>query len=220
MDKIVLTASSRKVIGKQVRALRREGLLPAVVYGRNIEPYAISMEHHATSRALEGIGGSTLMTIEVDGSPHNVVVRQKQRDPVTGYLIHLDFQEVSMTEKMRAMVRIELVGAAPAVKNLDGILVTGQEEIEVESLPGNLPETIEVDLSVLDKIGSGLYIRDIATPQDVEILSDPEEMIVLITAPISEEALEADEALKTEEIVEEEPEVIEKGKSDEEEDED
>lgn len=213
MEKIVLKATSRQVTGKQVRALRREGLLPAVVYGRHVEPYAISLPHHSTSMELEGIGGSTLMVIEVDGKPHNVVVRQKQRHPVTGSLIHLDFQEVSMTEKMRAMVRIELTGAAPAVKELDGVMVTGQEEVEVECLPGDLPESIEVNLAALRDIGDGIFVSDLQTPKGVAVLSDPEEMIVLITAPISEAALEAMEA-----GVEAEPEVIEKGKKEEEED--
>lgn len=211
MEKIVLQATSRQVTGKQVRALRREGLLPAVVYGRQIEPYAISLEHHSTSMALEGVGGSTLMTVEVDGKPHNVVVRQKQRHPVTGSLLHLDFLEVSMTEKMRVMVRIELVGSSPAVKGLDGVMVTGQEVVEVECLPADLPESIEVDLSSLKEIGDGLYVGDIKAPQGVEILTDSEEMVVLITAPVSEAELEA------EELGEAEPEVIEKGKKEEDE---
>lgn len=210
MEKIVLQATSRQVTGKQVRALRREGLLPAVVYGRNIEPYNISLQHHITSLALEGIGGSTLMTVEVDGVSHNVVVRQKQRHPVTGSLLHLDFQEVSMTEKMRAMVRLELVGSAPAVTELDGVMVTGQEELEIESLPGNLPETIQVDLSSLKEIGDGIFVRDIAALEGVEILTDSEEMIVLITTPIAEEELEEEV-----EAAEAEPEVIEKGKKEE-----
>ncbi|HSQ25711.1 MAG TPA: 50S ribosomal protein L25 [Anaerolineales bacterium] len=212
MEKIVLQATSRQVTGKQVRALRREGLLPAVVYGRKIEPYAISLPHHVTSMALEGIGGSTLMVVEVEGKPHNVVVRQKQRHPVTGSLLHLDFQEVSMTEKMRAMVRLELVGTAPAVTELDGVMVTGQEVLEIECLPGNLPETIEVSLEGLKNIGDGFYVSDLQVPQGVEILTDHEEMIVLITAPLSEAALDAMES-----VGEVEPEVIEKGKKEEDE---
>lgn len=213
MEKIVLKATSRQVTGKQVRALRREGLLPAVVYGRNIDPYSISLAHHVTSLTLGGVGGSTLMVLEVDGQPHNVVVRQKQRDPVSGSLIHLDFQEVSMTEKMRAMVRIELVGASSAVKDKDGVMVTGQEEVEIECLPGDLPEIIEVNLADLKDIGDGVFVKDLQTPEGVDVLTDPDEMIVLITAPISEAALEAMESLG-----EAEPEVIEKGKKEEDED--
>lgn len=211
MEKIVLKGTKRQVTGKQVRALRREGLLPSVVYGRHIEPYTISLPHHSTSMALEGIGGSTLITLEIEGAPHNVVLRQKQRHPVTGSLLHLDFQEVSMTEKMRAIVRIELVGVPPAVKEYDGILVTGQEEVEVECLPADLPSTIEVDLSVLGEIGDGVFVKDLQTGKDVEVLTDPEEMVALITAPLSEAALEAMEAEG-----EAEPEVIEKGKKEEE----
>ncbi len=214
MEKIVLEAVSRQVTGKQVRALRRQGLLPAVVYGRHIEPYNIALDHHKSSLALEGVGGSTLMILNLDGKPHNVVVRQKQRHPVTGSVIHVDLMEVSMTEKMRAYVRIELVGHAPAVKEKDGVMVTGQEELEVECLPGNLPELIEVDLAVLKDIGDGVFIRDIQAPDGVEILTDGDEMVALITAPISEAALEAEEMEAGLE-----PEVIEKGKKEEEEEE-
>jgi large subunit ribosomal protein L25 len=212
--KIVLKATYRQITGKQVRALRREGLLPAVVYGHNVKPYNISLPHHSTSMLLEGVGGSTLMIVEVEGKPHNVLVRQKQRHPVTGSLLHLDFQEVSMTEKLRAMVRIVLVGVAPAIKEHDGIMVTGQEEVEVESLPGDLPETIEVNLATLKNIGDGVFVKDLQTAQGVEVLSDPEEMIVLITAPLSEAAMEAMEAIEAEGELE--AEVIEKGKKEEE----
>jgi large subunit ribosomal protein L25 len=209
MEKVVLKADARQVIGKQVKALRREGLLPAVIYGRGIEPMPISLGLHEASRVLPGVSSSQLIEVEVDGKPHTTLVRERQRHPITGALLHIDFQEVSMTETLRTVVSFHLHGEAPAVTRYGGILVSGLEELLVECLPGDLPEHIEVDISSLQEIGDAIHVRDIQAPAGVEILSDPEDMIVLITAP---------SAAEEEEVVaaEAEPEVIEKGKKEEE----
>lgn len=211
MEDIVLTAEKRTVIGKQVKALRRQGKLPAVIYGHHIQPVAITLDTRETSRMLAGITPSHLITIKVGKENHTVLVREKQRHPVQGVLIHIDFLAVSMTEKLRANVYIELVGDAPAVKEFDGILVTGVEELEVECLPKDLPERIQVDISSLRQIGDSLQVRDIQLPDAVEILTDPAEMVVLVTAPAIEEVEAGAEVSAIE------PEVIEKGKKEEEE---
>lgn len=215
MEEIVLEATRRDIIGKQVRALRRAGRLPAIIYGHNIDAIPISLDFHDATYRLAGVAGSQLITVVVDGSDkHTTLLREKQRHPITGNLMHIDLLAVSMTEKLRAMVRLNLVGEAPAVKNFNAVMVLGQEEVEVESLPGDLPEWIEVDLSSLGEIGDGIYIRDLPVTQGVEILADPEDMIVLMTAPSAAEAEEVEEA---EEEMAEEPEVIERGKREEEE---
>jgi len=213
MEELVLQAKRRDVIGKQVRALRRQGLIPAVIYGHRIQPINISLDARDTSRLLAGVTSSHLITIKLGDEQHTTLVREKQRHPVQGNLIHVDFLAVSMTEKLRADVVIILDGDAPAVKDYNGVLVTGIEKIEVECLPGDLPERIVVDISSLTEIGSAIYVRDIQLPSVVENLSDANEMVVLVTAPVAEEVEEA-------EVVEEaaeEPEVIEKGKKEEEE---
>ena len=208
MEDIVLTAEKRAVIGKQVRGLRRQGKLPAVIYGHHLQPVAITLDARETSRLIAGITPSHLITIQVGKEKHTVLVREKQRHPVQGVLLHIDFLAVSMTEKLRANIFIELVGDAPAVKEFDGLLVTGVEEVEVECLPKDLPERIQVDISGLRQIGDSLHVRDIQFSSAVDILTDPGEMVVLVTAPALEEA-EA-EGLAAE------PEVIEKGKKEEE----
>jgi large subunit ribosomal protein L25 len=98
MEKVVLNAQPRQVIGKQVRALRRQGQLPAVIYGSQITPLAISLNHHDASLALAKISSSQLVNVDVQGSSHTVLVRERQRNPVTGTLLHVDFQAVSLTE--------------------------------------------------------------------------------------------------------------------------
>jgi len=210
MEDIVLTAEKRVVIGKQVRGLRRQGKLPAVIYGHNIQPVAITLDARETSRSLAGITPSHLITISVGKDKHTVLVREKQRHPVQGVLQHIDFLAVSMTEKLRANVFIELIGDAPAVKEFDGLLVTGVEVVEVECLPKDLPERIQVDLSVLRQIGDSLHVRDIQFGSAVDILTDPAEMVVLVTAPVLEEVEAAAEVAAAE------PEVIEKGRKEEE----
>lgn len=209
MEQIELKATKREVTGKQVKALRREGKLPAIIYGRHLSPLPIILDLHDASRVLPGITSSQLITVDVDGNKHTVLVREKQRHPVQGKLIHVDFLAVSMTEKLRANVLIEMEGEAPAVKNYGGVVVPVLEEVEVECLPKDLPEKIMVDLSGLETIGDAIHVKDLVLPKGVEVLTDEDEMVVLVKSPEGEEV----EAMAAEGA---EPEVIEKGKKEEE----
>jgi large subunit ribosomal protein L25 len=213
MEEIVLQAKNRNVIGKQVKALRRQGGLPAILYG-SIDPQPITLDAHGAERVLNSVTSSHLITIEVDGAPHSVLVRERQRNPLTGHLIHVDFQVVSLTEKLRARVLLDLVGDAPAVKDHSGVLVTGLESLDVECYPQDLPERITIDLSILREIGDAIYVRDLNLPEAVEVLAEPEEMVILVTAPEAEPVEEEEEVVV--EAVEGEPEVIERGKKEEE----
>ena len=210
MESVVLNATRRNIIGKQVRALRREGKLPGVIYGHRVEPVAITLDLREASRSLQGLAPSTLVAVDVDGEKFVTLVREKQRDKIKGTLIHLDLLAVSMKEKLRTNVYLSLEGVAPAIKTYNAVQVTGSDELEVECLPGDLPERIIVDLSGLDEIGAGIFVRDLVVSDKVKILTDPDTMIVLITAPEVEEEAAA-------EAVSAEPEVIEKGKKEEEE---
>jgi large subunit ribosomal protein L25 len=209
MEEIVLKAKRREVIGKQVKALRRQGELPAVIYGRKKEPIAITLNAREAGRILPGLSSSHLITVNVDGDRHTTLVREKQRHPVRGELIHVDFLAVSMTEKLRASVPLAFEGVSPAVEEQDGILVTSLEQLEVESLPRNLPERIMVDISGLQNISDAIYVRDLVVPKGVEVLTNQDEMVVVVTAPAAEEVEEIVEAA-------DEPEVIERGKKEEE----
>lgn len=211
MEKVVLHATRRTVTGKQVNVLRRSGKLPGVMYGHHFDPTAITLDLHDASMLLSGLTGSSLVTIELDGTDHAALVREKQRDYIKNTLKHVDFQIVSLTEKIRANVDIELVGQSPAVKDFNGVVVTNLDHLEVESLPQYLPERILVDVSRLAKIGDGIFVRDIKVSSEVEILDDPDAMLVIITAQAAEEEIVAPVAAATEE-----PEVIEKGKKEEE----
>jgi large subunit ribosomal protein L25 len=211
MKNVVLKASPRSVTGKQVRRLRREGLLPAVLYGHKFEPMAISLNAHDTALALSGLSQSALVTIELDGKEYPALVRERQKNYIRNEFIHIDFQVVSRTEKLRTNVSIELHGVSPAVKDFNGVVVSGVTQVEVECLPQDLPERIVLDITKLVNIGDGIYVRDLVLPEGVTIHQPPEEMIVMISAPEQEIEVEVEEVeLATE------PEVIEKGKKEEE----
>jgi large subunit ribosomal protein L25 len=211
MEKEVLKADKREVVGRKVRALRREGKLPAVIYGRHVDPMNISLDFHSASRILGRLTSSSLVTIELEGKQYPTLVREKQLDYIRNSLLHVDFLAVSLTEKITASVSIQLEGDAPAVKEYGAILVSGLTELEVECLPTDLPERFVVDISSLEGIGDGINVKDVTGLENVEILSDPDEVIVVATAMAEEEEEEEEEILEGEEELEE-PELIEKGK--------
>lgn len=215
MAKISIQATQRTVTGKQVGTLRRSGKLPAVLYGRHLEATPITLDLRDASKVLASMTSSSLVNINLEGETHSALVREKQRNFITGVLLHVDFQVVSLTEKLRTTVSIELTGLAPAIKDFNGVVVTNVNEVEVECLPQDLPERIIVDVSGLAKVGDAIFVRDLKVDSKVTVLENPDETVVIITAQIAEEVVE-------EVVVEptlEEPEVIEKGKKEEEEEE-
>ncbi len=191
MDKVVLKADKRDIKGKQVGALRRTGKLPAVIYGRHVEPIAIMLDAHKAGLVLAKLSSSSLVTIAVDGKEFPTLLREKQRNFIKGNLTHVDFLAVDLTENIRASIRIHFVGISGAVKDYNAVLVHGLELIEVECLPTDLPEGIDVDISAMKQIGEGIHVSDITLPDNIRVLTDSDEMIVVATAPKVEEVVEA-----------------------------
>jgi large subunit ribosomal protein L25 len=215
MEKIVINATRREVTGNKVRFLRREGKLPAVLFGFGVESTPITLDLREASRTLASVGSSTLVTIDLDGKEYNVLVRERQQDVIYRTLTHVDFQAVSMTETVRAQVAISVYGDEniPAVENYGAIINTGLDVLEIECLPQDLPERIEVDISSLAEIGDSILVKDLPLPAGVVALDDQEALVVVVSAPIAEEEVEEEEVLDEDA----EPEVIEKGRADEEE---
>ena len=215
MEKVVLKATPRTATGRQVAALRRSGLLPAVIYGHNVSPISISLEGREAGRVLGRLSSSSLITIDLDGKEYPSLVREKQQNYIKRNLIHVDFMVVSLTEKIRAKVGILLTGNSPAVTDFNAMLINGLNELDVEAFPQDLPESITVDIATLVKIGDGIHVRDIVLSDKVQVMDSPDEMIVLATAPAKEEVEEVvtPEAVVLEEGAE--PEVLEKGKKEE-----
>lgn len=205
MEQIELRADLRTHFGKQVRQLRARGWVPAVVYGSHYPTTPIQVEARALQKTLARAGGSKLIQLQIAGrEPVFVLTREVQRDLLRHHIIHVDFQQVVMTEKITAEVPLHLVGEAPAVKDFGGILVYGIDHVEVHCLPADLPEAIEVDLSVLRRIHDAITVGDLKLPEAVTVLTEPETMIARIEAPRIAEVIE--EAV--EEVAAEEPELI------------
>jgi len=215
MEKVVLKAKKRTVTGKQVSTLRRAGELPAVLYGHNIETVSISLEAHSAGLAIPKLTSSSIVNIELDGKLIPALVREKQKNYIRNELIHVDFQAVSLTEKINAAVTIQFHGVSPAVKDYNAIVVHNMNSLDVEALPNDLPERVEVDLSTLVNVGDTIHVRDLALPEAVTVWNDPD-MIVAVATATREESAAEDEASDAEL---DSPEVIEKGKKDEDEEE-
>ncbi|MBW8010024.1 MAG: 50S ribosomal protein L25 [Chloroflexi bacterium] len=213
MDNIVLKASRREISGKKVKTLRLEAKLPAILYGKSTEPLPITLDLKKATQILKSTSSSSLLTVDVEGEEFTTLVRERQRDFILGTYLHIDFLVVSLTETVRAKVNIVLEGEAPAISDYESLLIYGLEQVEVESLPQDLPERITVDISVLEVIGDGIYVRDLIPPANVSILDDPEEMIVVVTSQVVEE--EEEELEEEELLLEGEPGVVGEGEAEE-----
>lgn len=208
MEETRLQAEPRSIVGKQVRQLRRKGWFPAVLYGKDFTPVALQVEERAWHQVFAAGGARGLLELRIAGeeTPRQAVVREVQRDPISRRVLHVDFQQVLMTENLRTEVPIVVVGTSPIVARAEGILITGLTEVEIECLPGDIPAAIEVDISALDAFGEPITVADLSLPKGVKVLTDPEEMVItVVPAGLPEE--EAKEV-----VPEAEPEVIRKGK--------
>jgi large subunit ribosomal protein L25 len=197
MEKIVLKATKRSVTGKQVKALRRAGQLPAVIYGRHVEPIAISLEAHSAGLVFSKLTSSTLVTVDVEGKEYATLVRERQRNYIKGNLTHVDLLALDLTEKIRTKVQLVFTGVASAVKDFSAVLVHRMDALEVECLPTDLPERISVDVSSIKEIGNSVRVRDIVLSEKVAVLDDEDEIVIIATLakeekePVAGEGAEA-----------------------------
>lgn len=211
MEQIELGVEERTIIGKRVRGLRRQGLVPAVLYGPKTKPLSIQCDGRELQRVLARAGGTNLISLRLGdtGSPRMALVRDVQRDLITNELRHVDFYQVVMTEKVKAEVNIVFSGQPPAVQQKVAMLLHGTDSVEIECLPGDLIHSIEVDLSTLSGVDDAIYVRDLQVPDNITILTDDDELVAKV------QRLRVTAVEEVEEVVEkapEEVEVIAKGK--------
>ncbi len=197
MDTPTLQATTRTVIGKQVKQLRTNGELPGIVYGNGVENQIISLKETDFARIFKHAGTSTLVNLVVDDAkPVKVLLHEPQLHPIKPALVHADFYVVKMTEKLQTEIPLHFIGEAEAVTVLDGTLNTPLDSLNVECFPDKLVSAIEVDLGALKTFDDVIRIGDITLPEGIEVLDDGEEVIATITPPRSEEELaELDEAV-------------------------
>jgi large subunit ribosomal protein L25 len=206
-ENIELTAASRPSVGKANRHMADTGLLPAVLYGVGTTAAAIAVDRHAFEMLAshEGLTSSLIKLTVDDGKPVTVLVKAVQRDAVKGTLLHVDFWAVSMTQKITTSVAIHFIGDSPGVK-VGGVMTHNAQQVHVESLPAEIPDHLEVDISGLE-IGDALHMSDLVAPAGVVILDAPDEIICSVQAPKAAEVEEevAEEAAEPE-VIGEKPE--------------
>ena len=199
MKAIELRAEPRTLIGKKVKLLRQQEIVPGVVYGRHIDPVAVQFSSKELMSALNRAGTSALVQLEVEGSkePYLTIFRDVQHHPIRRDVSHVDLQALSLDETVRVPVNVVVVGTAPATVEGEGVLMQLLTELEIEALPTALIAAIEIDVSGLDEVGDTITVADIPVPEGVTILNPPSETIVQITWMV-EEVLEEKEELPLE----------------------
>lgn len=212
MEKTQLTAERRTVSGKQVRHLRQQGLIPAVLYGHGLAPVSLQIQERELAKVLVQAGTHRIVTLEVEGESKNILVKEIQKHPIKGNLLHVDLYTVVMTEKIRTKIPLVFTGISPVVVRKEGILVHGIDEVEIECLPQDLIESITVDLSRLTEVGQEIKVGELRVDPGIEILSNGEEVVAMVLPVVEEKVEEVVPAPAAAEVA-----VIAKGKEEEEE---
>lgn len=192
-----LNAEKRTVLGKKVKQLRREGFLPANVYGKGLNSTSIQVKMADFEKIYKEVGDTGLIGLSFDGKTKPVLVKSIQMNFQNHTPLHVDFFQVNLKEKVKAVVPLVIVGEAEAVVNKVGEMIQAQSDVEVEALPDKLPESIEVNVESLAELGAQITVGDVTVPEEVTILTDPTQTIVKIAeikAPEPEpEAAEGEE---------------------------
>ena len=194
-----LNVAPREVLGKKVKTLRRQGLTPANIYGQRVDSQAVQVPTDELKHVLKTAGRNEIVYLRLDGDePRPTFVREIQKNPVTDIILHVDFNQISLKEKVKADVPIHLVGLSPAVDTFGGILMHGLDHVSVEALPTEVPSFLELDVSSLVEINQALHVSDLELPEDVTLLTDAEQVVAKVAPP----AVEIVEEVAEEEAVE------------------
>jgi large subunit ribosomal protein L25 len=196
-----LAVRPRTVLGKKVSTLRRQGILPGVIFGGHADSLPIETDLHTFEQRYRRWGNTTLLSLSgIDGGEVSALVHDVSRDPVTGRMLHVDFTRVSLTEKTRADVPLHFVKESPAVRTLGAVLLHALSEVTVEAFPQDIPRAIEVDLSGLQEIDDAIYVRDLVVDAaTVRITNDGDELVVkAVPVKIEEEVKPAEAAAPAE----------------------
>jgi large subunit ribosomal protein L25 len=193
MEAIKLHAEPRTLIGKQVKLLRHQEIIPGVIYGRHIEPIAVQFNERELQKALGQAGTSAAVQVTVKGrkEPYLTIFRSIQHHAIRRNITHVDLQALSLTETVRVQVNVVLVGESPAAAEEQGVLIQLLNELNIEALPTALIASLEVDVSVMTEIGDTITVGDITPPEGVTILNGPDETIAQVSFVAEEELEEA-----------------------------
>jgi large subunit ribosomal protein L25 len=202
MDKIELKVNKREILGKKVKHLRRQRITPVHLFGHGIESLALQCDTGELERVLGQAGQTRLISLKLakEKKPRTAVVREFDRDWRKGELLHVDFYQVRMEEKIKLEVPVVLVGEAPALKSKTNMLEHELGTLTIECLPAKIPNSFEVDISSLAELDQAIRVKDITLDKDITVLNNPD----LVVAKISLRPVEKIEEKVVEEVVEEE----------------
>jgi large subunit ribosomal protein L25 len=192
MDTKILKAEKRKVVGRKVKVLRGQGILPANIFGKKIKSTSVQVKIDEFKKIYNEVGETGVLSLEVAGekAARPVLVTKIQKDPVSDALMHVDFHQVDLKEKVEAKVPVELVGESPAEKQGIGTVVLYLNEIDVEALPTDLPEKFAVDTSSLTEVDQAVFVKDLKIDKaKVMVKTDPESILVKVEPPQKEEVV-------------------------------
>lgn len=207
--KIELNAQLRTVMGSKVKQIRDSGFIPAVLYGKGQEPIALQVLNKDFNKTFKTAGESTLVYVNVDGQTYPTIIHDIARHPASDSILHADFYKVNLSQKIKTMVPVTLVGESQAVVD-GGILIKNLNETEVEALPQDLPHEITFDMSKLVAFGDQILLKDAKIDGKFEVLGNADEIVATVQAPISEEELAA--SLETPSTTVDDVEIVEKEK--------
>jgi large subunit ribosomal protein L25 len=200
MDRIELEVTNRDILGKKVKHLRRQGITPVHLFGHGIQSLALQCDTDKVERLLAQAGQTELVNLKLDDEkrPRTAMIRAFDRHWRKGQLLHVDFYQVKMTEKITLEVPVVLAGEAPILKSKNNMLEHGLGTLTIECLPAKIPSSIEVDISCLTELEQAIRVKDIGTDKGITILNDPELLVVKVSSRPVEKAEEkiAEEAIK------------------------
>lgn len=200
MSDTTLSAETGRVLGtRPSKRLRREGMVPAVVYGKDSEPLSIAVNARDLAKALSTDAGlNAILTVDVDGTSETALARELQRHPTRGDIIHLDFIKISLTDMVDAVVSIDFIGEPAGVRDEGGIVNTVTTSVNVRAVVTNIPDSIELDISELN-IGDSVSVADLPELEGVEIIDDLDQTLATVAIPAAIIAEEEEELLEGEE---------------------
>ncbi len=183
----ILTAEERKILGKKVKQLRRDGLLPANVYGKNLSSIALQVKFSDFQTVYKEVGETGLVDLKVGSESRPVLIKNLQMNYQTRTPLHVDFYQVNLKEKVKTMVPVVLEGEPQAVADKLGMLLQTLNEVEIEALPDKLPENISIDVTALAEVGAGITVADLVAPEGVAILTDGGQTVARIAELVAPE---------------------------------
>lgn len=185
MSKLSLQAKKRTIFKKKIKRLRKENLLPGILYGRKIENLSLSVNLLEFRKIFKQIGESSVLDLQIEGekTPRKVIIQDVQFDPLNENYLHVDFHQIDLTKELETKIPFEFVGESPAVKHKKGTLIKHLNEIKIRCLPQDLPSKIEVDITSLEDFHQSISVKDLSLPPRIKLLEKEDEVVVSVVSP-------------------------------------